>query len=159
MNRRFVEERKDPTSVRALTNVGFFVFIFYAPEFGRLSTIMLYNRNMLRRAHKRYGATALASFIAMAALMMATDPVNNVIYAALFFILALIFLISLGYFLVRLQTGEVSSRNRYRTVSVSLVLVILLMFRSAKSLSWVDGIILVLIGFGLVFYISKRSAA
>jgi apolipoprotein N-acyltransferase len=34
---------------------------------------------------------------------------------------------------------------------------VLLMFRSAKSLSWVDGIILALIGFGLFFYISKRS--
>lgn len=113
---------------------------------------------MFKKAHKRYGATALASFVAMVLLMMATNPVNNVLYTALFFGLALIFLISIGYFLVRLQTGEVSSKNRYRTVAVSLVLIILLMFRSAKSLSWVDGIILILIGFGLVFYISRRSS-
>jgi hypothetical protein len=44
-------------------------------------------------------------------------------------------------------------------ISLSLVLLILLMFRTAQSLSWVDGIILILIGFGLVFYISKRSAS
>lgn len=91
--------------------------------------------------------------------MMTTNPVDNVIYTALFFGLALVFMTSLGNFLVRLQTGEVSAKNRYRTVGLSLILLILLMFRSAQSLSWVDGIILVLISFGLVFYISKRSAS
>jgi hypothetical protein len=78
------------------------------------------------------------------------------LYAAFFFGLALIFLISLGYFIVRLQTGEVSAKNRYRIVALSLILLTLLMFRSAQSLSWVDGVILILIGYGLVFYISRR---
>jgi hypothetical protein len=114
---------------------------------------------VLKRSHKQSGLAAAISFTALAVLMMATNPVDNVIYTALFFGLALVFLISLGNFLVRLQTGEVSPKNRYRTVSLSLVLLILLMFRSAQSLSWVDGIILALIGFGLVFYISKRSAS
>jgi uncharacterized membrane protein len=63
----------------------------------------------------------------------------------------------LGSFMVRLQTGDLSPKNRYRIVALSLLLLILIMFRSAQSLSWVDGIILVLIGFGLVFYISRRS--
>jgi len=110
-------------------------------------------------SHKRSGPAALISFVALAVLMMATSPVENVIYTALFFGLAFVFLVSLGNFLVRLQAGEVSAKNRYRTVSLSLVLLILVMFRSAQSLSWVDGIILVLIGFGLVFYISKRSVS
>lgn len=101
----------------------------------------------------------MISFIALVILMAATNPVDNVIYTALFFGLGLIFLISLGGFLVRLQTGELSSKNRYRTVTLSVVLLILLMFRSARSLSWVDGIILILIGFGLVFYISRRAAS
>lgn len=114
---------------------------------------------MLRRSRTRAGLTALASLTAMIILMMSTDPVSNVIYSTLFFGLALIFMISLGFFLVRLQTGQLSSKNRYRTVTVSLILLVLLMFRSARSLNWVDGIILALIGFGLVFYISKRSAA
>ncbi len=114
---------------------------------------------MSKLSHKRSGLAALISFIALVVLMMTTNPVDNVIYTALFFGLALVFLVSLGNFLVRLQTGEVSAKNRYRTVSLSLVLLILLMFRSAQSLSWVDGIILALIGFGLVFYISKRSVS
>lgn len=97
------------------------------------------------------------SFIVIAALMMTTSPVDNIIYTAFFFGLALVFLISLGYFMVRLQTGEVTPKNKYRIVAISLVLLVLLMFRSAQSLSWVDGLILTLIGFGLAFYISRRS--
>jgi hypothetical protein len=31
------------------------------------------------------------------------------------------------------------------------------MFRSAQSLNWVDAVILLLIAFGLVFYISRRA--
>jgi len=114
---------------------------------------------MLKRSRTRAGLLALLSLAAMIILMISTNPVDNVIYSALFFGLALVFMISLGFFLVRLQTGQLSSKNRYRTVSLSLILLVLLMFRSARSLNWVDGIILILIGFGLVFYISKRSSA
>ena len=111
---------------------------------------------MLRRRLKLSGLIALGSLLGLAALMTTTSPTDNIIYAALFFGLALVFLISLGYFIVWLQTGEVSSKNRYRIVALSLILLTLLMFTSAQSLSWVDGVILVLIGFGLVFYISRR---
>jgi inner membrane protein involved in colicin E2 resistance len=108
---------------------------------------------------KKSGTIALSSLAALWLLLAATNPVDNVIYAALFFGLFLIFLVSLGFFVIRVQTGQVSAKNRYRVISLSLVLLVLLMFRSAQSLSWVDGVILLLIGFGLVFYISKRSSA
>jgi hypothetical protein len=111
---------------------------------------------VFKRKLRLSGLTALGSSIALAVLMMTTSPLNNILYAAFFFGLALIFLISLGYFIVRLQTGEVSAKNRYRIVALSLILLTLLMFRSAQSLSWVDGVILILIGYGLVFYISRR---
>jgi hypothetical protein len=113
---------------------------------------------MEQSKHKLSGALALTSLVGLAILMTSTNPIDNIIYAALFFLLALILLLNLGFFAVRLQTGQISVKNRYRVISVSLVLLILLMFRTAQSLSWVDGIILILIGFGLVFYISKRSA-
>jgi amino acid permease len=112
---------------------------------------------MINHKLKITALLTLISFGALAILMTTTSPINNIIYAAAFFGLALIFLVSLGHLMVRLQTGEVSAKNRYRIVALSLVLLILLMFRSAQSLNWVDGVILVLIGFGLVFYISKRS--
>jgi uncharacterized membrane protein len=112
---------------------------------------------MIKNRGHRSGILTLISLAALALLTGLTNPVDNVLYTALFFGLLLVFLLSLGYFLVRLQTGEVSSKNRYRIVAFSLVLLILLMFISAQSLSWVDGIILILIGFGLFFYISRRS--
>lgn len=112
----------------------------------------------MNKSHLRIAGTwCLSSLLALVLLMSLTNPVDNIIYTVLFFGLALIFLLSLGHFIVRLQTGEVSSKNRYRTVALSLVILILVMFRSAQSLSWVDGIILILIGFGLVFYISRRT--
>ena len=89
--------------------------------------------------------------------MLTTNPIDKIIYAVVFFGLALVFLISLGHLMVRLQTGEVSSKNRYRIIALSLIVLTLLMFRSAQSLNWVDAVILVLISFGLVFYISRRS--
>jgi hypothetical protein len=112
---------------------------------------------MLKRRLKLSGLTALSSFLALAILMMATRPLDNLIFTALFFVLSLLFLTSLGFFIVRLQTKEVSPKNRYRVVAISLLVIILVMFRSAKSLSWVDAVIFILFGFGLVFYISRRS--
>jgi len=99
---------------------------------------------------------ALSAFAGLAVLMVSTNPVDNIIYTALFFGLALVFLVSIGYFIVRLQTGDVSPKNRYRIAALSLLLLILLMFLSAQSLNWVDGMIFILFGFGLVFYISRR---
>lgn len=110
-----------------------------------------------RTKRRLAGLLTLGSLAATIILASLTNPVDNIIYTALFFGLALVFLVSLGHFMVRLQTGEVSPKNRYRITALSLIFLILLMFRSAQSLSWVDGIILVLIGFGLVFYISRRS--
>jgi hypothetical protein len=102
-----------------------------------------------------WGSTA--SFAGLAVLMISTNPIDKVIYAVVFFVLALVFMVSLGHLLVRIQIGEVSTKNRYRVVAVSLIILTLLMFRSAQSLNWVDAVILLLISFGLVFYISRRS--
>lgn len=119
---------------------------------------MIYNGLMAKTRKKFSGLSVLVSLVGLAILTTATNPIDNVIYTAVFFGLALVFMLSSGFFIVRLQTGEVSPKNRYRIVTLSLVLLILLMFRSAQSLSWVDGIILILIGFGLVLYITKRAS-
>ena len=111
---------------------------------------------MLIRRHKLSFWLWVASFIGLAVLMVSTNPIDKIIYAAVFFVLGLIFLISFGYWMVGVQTGEVSSKNRYRIVAISLIILTLLMFRSAQSLNWVGALILVLISFGLVFYISRR---
>lgn len=97
------------------------------------------------------------SLAALAVLMISTNPLDKVIYAVVFFLLALVLMVCFGHLLVLIQIGEVSLKNRYRIIAVSLIILSLLMFRSARSLNWVDIVILLLISFGMVFYISRRS--
>ncbi|MBX4197292.1 hypothetical protein KW801_01900 [Candidatus Saccharibacteria bacterium] len=111
---------------------------------------------LIRRRKLSFWLSAL-SLLGLAVLMASTNPIDKIIYAVVFFVLALVFLISFGYWVVGAQLGEVSPKNRYRIVAVSLIILTLLMFRSAQSLNWVDALILVLISFGLVFYISRRG--
>ena len=107
--------------------------------------------------HRRSFWLALVSFLALVALMLSTNPVDKIMYAVVFFVLALIFMISFGFFFIGLQKGQISAKDRFRVIAVSLIILTLLMFRSAQSLNWVDALILVLICFGLGFYISRRA--
>ena len=107
--------------------------------------------------HKLNLWISLLSLAGLVILMTSTDPIDKAIYAVIFFGLAFIFMVSFGYLLVSAQLGLVSAKNRYRIVALSLVVLTLLMFRSAQSLNLVDGFILLLIAFGLGFYISRRG--
>jgi hypothetical protein len=100
---------------------------------------------------------ALASFAALVILMLTTNPVDKIIYAVVFFVLALVCMISFGFFFIGLQKGIVGAKDRFRNIALSLIILTLLMFRSAQSLNWVDALILVFICFGLGFYISRRA--
>ncbi|HVS79250.1 MAG TPA: hypothetical protein VHD84_03120 [Candidatus Saccharimonadales bacterium] len=100
---------------------------------------------------------ATLSFLGLVILMIATNPIDKIIYAVVFFVLFFIFMVNFGYLLVRVQLGEVAPKDRYRIVAISLIILTLIMFRSAQSLNWVDALILALISFGLVFYISRRA--
>jgi len=112
---------------------------------------------MLIRKRKLTFWLSVFSLLGLIGLMAGTSPADKIIYAAAFFGLALTFMVSFGFLMVGLQLGEVTSKNRYRIIAVSLIILTLLMFRSAQSLNWVDAVILALISFGLVFYISRRS--
>jgi hypothetical protein len=107
--------------------------------------------------HRRSFWLALLSFLALIALMLLTNPVDKIIYAVFFFALALVFMISFGFFFIGIQKGTVGTKDRFRVIALSLVILTLLMFRSAQSLNWVDALILVFICFGLGFYISRRA--
>jgi hypothetical protein len=108
-------------------------------------------------SHKKSFWLSAASLLGLIVLLTSTNPVDRAVYAVFFFALALVFMISLGYLLVGVQLGVVSSKNRYRIAAISLLILTLMMFRSAQSLNWVDAVILLLISFGLVFYISRRG--
>ncbi len=96
------------------------------------------------------------SAICILALALFTSPVNNVSYAIFFFLALLVFLVSFGWVVSLAQNGQVSRKSRGRIVIFSLFIILFLMFRSAGSLNWVDGLILVLIVAGLIFYGSRR---
>jgi hypothetical protein len=97
------------------------------------------------------------SFLTLMLIMLFTRPVDKLGLAFLFFGALLIFLISLGHLLVRLQLGSVNGRNRSKIVIISASLVTLVMFRSAQSLGWADAVVLILISAGLVFYSARRT--
>lgn len=98
------------------------------------------------------GGCILALFL----LMLLTSPVKKIGYAVVFFAILLFALISLGYLLVAIWGGAPSAKNRYRILVISLFIVISLMFRSAQSFNLVDGLIVILVAFGLLFYGGRR---
>jgi hypothetical protein len=105
------------------------------------------------------GLLALLSLLVVLGCILLTSPARNISFVAIFFVSLLFFLMSFLFLAVNIRTGEVSSKNRYKIFSISIFLVVLLMFRSAQSLSLVDILILVLITGGLFFYISKRAGS
>lgn len=98
---------------------------------------------------------ASGSFLCLLVLMATTTPGQNIIFSAIFFILLLIFLVSLGHLLISFRVSGVE-RRRYRVVIVSLFIVIALMFTSSQSFGWVDGLILLLTVAGFIFYADRR---
>lgn len=114
----------------------------------------------MKLANKKIGLPAglmLCSLLALVLIMGLTNPVDNITYAIVFFVLLQIFLVSTGYTIVRLQFGEVSPKARYRIIIISSLILLALMLRSLQSLNFVDLLIVALISFGMLFYTSRRS--
>jgi hypothetical protein len=101
-------------------------------------------------------AIFLGSLIFISLLVMLTNPLNNIIFVSLFFLLAYILLNSVGFLALSLQKKEINNRLRTRLVLSSTFILILLMFRSAKALSLLDGLLLVFFSAGIFFYLSRR---
>jgi hypothetical protein len=101
-------------------------------------------------------ALSAGSFFILLLLCLLTDPVKNVSFALVFFAVLLVFLLSLGHFLFTLKSGRVRPKARSRIVIGSVLIVLVLMFRSAGSLNWVDILVLLLLCGGLLFYSGRR---
>ena len=97
------------------------------------------------------------SFIALILLVGLTSPVKNISFALVFFGVFFVFLISFGHLLIYLRKGNMGPKSRGRIVIFSVFVVLLLMFSSSQSLNWVDGLILLLVLAGLLFYSSRRA--
>lgn len=88
--------------------------------------------------------------------MLLTDPVQNVAYALIFFAVLFVLFLSLGHVLAGIKPGRINPVLRSRAVIASVLLTIFLMFRSAGSLNWVDILVMLLLGAGLLFYSGRR---
>ena len=102
-------------------------------------------------------AVAAGSFLFLTIFALLTSPIKNITYAILFFIGLAVFLTSSGYFLTYLRKAAVGPKERYRIFIASLFILTALMFRSAQSLNWIDGLVLLLIIAGLLFYSGRRA--
>ena len=108
--------------------------------------------------HKQLPAIASAgSFLFLLGFTVLTSPVTTISYTIVFFSVLLIFLVSAGYFAVYLQNGKVRPRDRYRICIVSLLILIAVMLRSAQSLNFIDVVVLLLVGCGLLLYTGRRT--
>ncbi|HEX5395409.1 MAG TPA: hypothetical protein VFW52_03620 [Candidatus Saccharimonadales bacterium] len=110
------------------------------------------------RRLKIASASFLISLAALVLLVGLTSPVENISFALVFFAVAFWFFVSLGHLLIYLRRGQLGPKSRGRIVIVSVFLVLLMMFSSSQSLNWVDGLILLLVLAGLLFYSSRRAA-
>lgn len=103
------------------------------------------------------GLVALGSFAAIILLMGLTNPIKNISFAAVFFVLAYILIYSSVYTIAALQFGKVGHTTRRKIGIISTLLVLVTMLRSLQSFGLVDLLVVALIGFGLVFYVGRRN--
>ena len=97
------------------------------------------------------------SFSCIVLLSGLTSPINKIGWAMLFFLLLLVFLVSVGYLITSIQFGKVSPKAKFRIVIISSLILVAMMLRSLQSLNLVDLAVVGLISFGLLFYSSRRA--
>jgi tellurite resistance protein TehA-like permease len=113
--------------------------------------------NTKRSQLKLPAVLTAGSFLILFLLGSLTNPLNNAGWSLALFVFLFIFLVNLGRLILYLQNGELGPKARHRIVIISLLIVVVLMFSSLQALNWVDGLVLLLIGFGVAFYSSRRS--
>ncbi|MEX2006814.1 MAG: hypothetical protein WD877_01405 [Candidatus Saccharimonadales bacterium] len=102
--------------------------------------------------------TALVgSFLIILLCVLLTSPARNIGYGLVFFASLAVFLISLGHLIVHLRRGTMTKLNRLRVIIVSVAIVLAAMFKSAQSLGWADGLLLIAATLGVLFYIGRRA--
>ena len=103
------------------------------------------------------GTIALVSLVAIVLLMGLTNPISNISFAAVFFVLAYIFIYSAVYTVATMQFGKLKHTTKRKIGIISTLLVLVTMLRSLQTFGIVDLLVVLLVGFGLVFYVGRRS--
>jgi hypothetical protein len=100
----------------------------------------------------------IASFASLAVCSLFTSPFGHVVNILIFFIALFIFIVSLCWTIALMGRETISSKSKFKIAVFSLTVIVILMFRSAQSLSMEDALILLLIALGALFYGTKRTA-
>lgn len=98
---------------------------------------------------------SLGSLFFLSIIVIFTDPVQNALWAVLFFLGLSVFLISLANLIFIAQGRELSRGPRRATILLICFIVISLMLRSAGALSLSGLAVLVLVVLGAGFYFSR----
>jgi hypothetical protein len=117
-----------------------------------------YNVRMNVRQKHVYlpAASAAGCFIGLLFLLFFTNPLVQASYSLVFVLLLGVFLSSLAYLLIFIQSGTVSHKSKFRiAISVSL-LISVIMLRSTQSLGAGDAAVIILIFILVYFYTSRR---
>jgi energy-converting hydrogenase Eha subunit C len=101
-------------------------------------------------------AIFMGSLIFICLLVLLSNPLSNIILVSLFFLGFYVFLNSLGFLLLAAQKQDLTPKNKRNIILLSTFVVVLLMFRSAKALSLLDSLLLLVFCGGLFFYLSRR---
>lgn len=121
--------------------------------------IFIYNDSVKKRySHLVLPAVLSAgSFFGLLLITTLTNPLQNISYAVFFFVILLVLLLSLGRLLLGLNPSKISSKARNKLFIVSVLIVMGIMFQSAGSFTWVDLVVMLLLGGGLLFYSGRRE--
>lgn len=100
--------------------------------------------------------TTAGSFLLLLIITLFSSPINQVALTLTFFGVLLVFLVSLSVFIASIGRKKSSNKTIYKATLLSIFIVIILMFNSSQSLSLENGLILVLVIAGIVFYADRR---
>lgn len=100
---------------------------------------------------------SVISFIVILLTMLLSSPIDKIGFVILFFAGFFALLVSLGHLLIYLRRGQLGPKTHGRIAIISIFIILLVMFRSAQTLNWVDALILLLVIGGLLFYSSRRT--
>src|SRR5688572_33097166 len=113
---------------------------------------------MLKAKLRSFSSTVFfTSIVSLLLIITLTDPSENILYSLIFFLLAFILLLNLGFFLTNLVGSNLRNRGRRKVIILSSLIIITLMFSSLGALNWASAFTLALIALGLVFYWDKRA--
>lgn len=92
----------------------------------------------------------------LAGLTLFTSPYENITYVIIFLAATAIFLPSTLFLILKIRRGQVGHKAKYRIFILTIFILLVLMFRSSRSLNLTDLLIIIAVIGGMLFYSGRR---